>query len=118
MGNENGGEKRMVCKEACSNLKAFIYGELPDSRTREMLRHLNSCPDCRDEFNVRLIAIRVDEILNKNADLSYDLKNIGENLLKKRKRQLLVHWILRLLILLVLIGALVFLVLEFTGGWL
>jgi anti-sigma factor (TIGR02949 family) len=41
------------CATARANLDAFLSGELPDQTSREVQRHLESCPQCAAELETR-----------------------------------------------------------------
>jgi len=101
----------MEHKEIIMQLDAFLSDYLPPGKTRKVLKHLESCPQCREELDVKLLV----RLTSGNLETSnpFDLKHSMEDILNKRKKAVrnLMVFLVFLCVLLVA-GIIVFFVLT------
>ena len=103
----------MNCNEASANFDAFFEDRLSVRDTKAFIEHIKSCPECRDELEVRyMVRYTTGGIPGASIDDSenYDLSNLLSDKLREReyyvKKQRFMQFVILLLILLVIAGVL------------
>lgn len=80
----------MNCNEASSRFDAFLTDRLNVRETDAFLKHIENCPDCRDELEVRYMVRYTsndfDERSQYGGNENYDLRNLLADKLNERKR--------------------------------
>jgi len=84
----NGGRVAMNCKEACDLISGYIDESLDPIQIKKFISHIEICPECRDELEVRYL---VKEGLNRlESGDSFNLRDELERKLNASKRVLLI----------------------------
>ena len=78
----------MNCSEAARNFEAFLSGELSVNESEEFIGHIEHCRDCYDDLNFYYMVKAAAGELSESELENYDLTNLLQNLLEKRKRTL------------------------------
>lgn len=105
--------KKSDCNEVNELLRPFLQNELPGKTTDMILRHIEHCPDCKDELETYYMLDKCKELLDDNEeDENYNLKESFRLFLtekrKERKKTILERTIL------VIVGIAVAIALFFT----
>lgn len=79
----------MECKEVQKNITAFLNGELSGRTAENFLKHIEECPECREELSIQYLVREGTARLEGGGsfDLSKDLDNLIEASYKKIKSQ-------------------------------
>ncbi len=63
----------MTCKEAEAMITAYMEDALEIPELRSFVRHIDECPDCRDELEVRFLVYKGLQRLEEGE--AFDLKH-------------------------------------------
>lgn len=76
----------MNCKQTEKKIEEFLNDDLDNRTLRQFLRHIDSCPDCKEELSIQFL---VTEGLNalENGD-TYDLNNSLKTRLERSRREI------------------------------
>lgn len=104
----------MTCKEAQDYMQQFLRDGLDNDVCEEFLKHVGSCPQCKEELQVTHILVSALEELETDTDSDGDYPEKlrlhlqkAEQKVQKNKRRKRINYILlpiTLLILLLLVG--------------
>lgn len=84
----NGGREAMNCKETCDLISKYIDEQLDPKVLKSFISHIENCPECRDELEVRYL---VKEGLHRlESGDSFNLRDELERKLNVSKRVLII----------------------------
>ncbi len=103
----------MPCSEAVRLMDDFLSEKLPLLKTLKFIEHIESCPDCFDELEIRYLIRYADEIFDERMTEDGDHAVAFRDLLTRRKKQTVRIIYGGLLLLLVLLIAAIVLSVKF-----
>ena len=106
----------MNCNEASAKFDAFFEDRLSARETEAFIKHINSCPECKDELEVLyMVRYTTGGIFGASIDdtENYDLRNLLSAKILERERYVKRHKRLQLLILLSILAVIALLLLWF-----
>ena len=114
----------MNCQEASGKFDPFLENRLNVRETAAFIKHIENCPECRDELEVRyMVRYTADNFRSPKMsedEESYDLRHLLEDKIKERKRFVGKQHLVSLSILLLIILAVAALIVWFffipSGG--
>ena len=77
----------MDCMTFRKNINAYISGSLSDDELNLFLRHLESCPKCREELEVNYIVSEGIRLLDEEHH-DYDISRAFRELIRKDERHI------------------------------
>ena len=76
----------MTCREAELLVRPYIKNELTDDQIKEFIRHVRSCPSCREELETYFTIYTTLDVLDSDrAAEGYDFARQLEEDLKKKE---------------------------------
>jgi len=107
----------MDCKEVQRNITAFLNGELTGKGAENFLRHIEACPECKEELSIQYLVREGTARLEGGGsfDLSKDLDALIEVSYKKIKNQRRAAFAIYSLEFIAMIAVIFILVLVFTN---
>ncbi|MDO4489372.1 MAG: zf-HC2 domain-containing protein [Eubacteriales bacterium] len=94
----------MDCITFSKQINAYLKNEQRDEELNEFLRHLNSCPKCREELEINYIVTKGLELIDV-PDGKYNLiesfgneVDANKGFIKNRKRSIRVRYVIDTLV--------------------
>ena len=78
----------MDCSKASTYLQRFLSGDLKLKEARDYVRHIESCPSCRDDAEVYSMIRAADEAMRPGAEGNYDFSGLVEERIRKIRKEL------------------------------
>ena len=106
----------MDCSEASANFDAFFEDRLSVRDTDAFIKHIETCPECRDELEVRyMVRYTTGGFEGASIDDSenYDLRNLLSDKIREREHYVKKQRRLQLYILLAIIAVITGILLWF-----
>ena len=64
----------MTCNECRRLVPDYLSNQLKVKELKSFIDHVRSCPDCYEELETYFIIKLATQVLDDNADVSYDIK--------------------------------------------
>lgn len=82
--SKNSKDNGILCKRAEKLIPGYLDGKLGFDETRFLVRHLSSCPECRDEMEIRFLI--AEGLKRVESGETLNLKDELERKLAKSER--------------------------------